>query len=128
DGGNAASAPGAGNAASAPGAGKSGGLDFGTTLATAKPATPVPAPPSGDPNVVDTRGPSGLAKPVEDAIAGAYANAPPGVSDRVRKAFQAVATSDWKVAKAWFEDALARDPNNADLKRLIAAIDQPPNP
>jgi len=117
-----------GNAASAPGAGKSGGLDFGATLATAKAATPVAVPPSGDPNVVDARVPSGLAKPVEDAIAGAYANAPPGVSDRVRKGFQAVASNDWKVAKAWFEDALARDPNNADLKRLIAAIDQPPNP
>ena len=72
--------------------------------------------------------PSGLAKPVEDAIAGAYRDAPPGVSDRVRKGFQAVATSDWKAAQAWFEDALNHDPNNAQLKRLVAAINQPPNP
>ena len=34
---------------------------------------------------------------------------------------------DWKVAKAWFEDALNRDPNNAGLKRLVAFVDQPPD-
>jgi hypothetical protein len=77
--------------------------------------------------VVDTRNvPSGLSKPVEKAIAGAYANSPPGVSDRVRKGFQAVADRDWKVAKAWFEEALNRDPGNAGLKRLIELSDAAP--
>jgi tetratricopeptide (TPR) repeat protein len=115
-----------GNAASTPDAKNGGGLDFAPTVAAAPPAAAASPPPSGDPNVVDARVPSGLSKPVENAIAGAYVNAPPGVSDRVRKGFQAVATSDWKVAKAWFEDALVRDPGNADLKRLVATIGQPP--
>lgn len=75
--------------------------------------------PSGDPMVVDANVPSGLPKPVDNAIAGAYQNAPPGVSDRVRKGFQAVMERDWKVAKAWFEDALNRDPGNAGLRRLV---------
>jgi tetratricopeptide (TPR) repeat protein len=107
---------------------KDKGLGFTTTVAAATKTELVAAPPSGDPNVVDGRVRSGLSKPVEDAIAGAYRDAPPGVSDRVRKGFQAVATNDWKVAKAWFEDALNQDPNNAQLKRLVAAINQPPNP
>ncbi len=90
-----------------------GGLDFTATIAT--------PPPSGDPKVVDARNvPSGLPKAVDNAIAGAYANAPPGVSDRVRKGFQAVMNRDWKVAKAWFQDALNRDPDNVGLKRLVA--------
>lgn len=90
-----------------------------------KPAPPLP---SSDPSVVDARKvPSGLSKSVEKAIATAYANAPPGVSDRVRKGFQAVADGDWKVAKAWFEDALKRDPGNANLKRLIALADPLPD-
>jgi tetratricopeptide (TPR) repeat protein len=100
---------------SAPGGG-SGGLDF-----TAAIAMPSPALPSGDPMLVDARNvPSGLPKPLENAIAGAYQNAPPGVGDRVRKGFQAVMDRDWKVAKAWFEDAVSHDPGNARLKRLVA--------
>ncbi len=92
-----------------------GGLDFIAAIAT--PA----CPPSGDPMVVDACNvPSGLPKSWDDAIAGAYRDAPPGVSDRVRKGFQAVADRDWKVAKAWFQDALNRDPDNASLKRLVA--------
>lgn len=86
--------------------------------------------PHTDTTVVDARNvPSGLPKSVGNAIATAYSDAPPGVSDRVRKGFQAVTTRDWKVAKAWFEDALNRDPNNAGLKRLVALADapQPPN-
>ena len=71
--------------------------------------------------------PSGLSKSVEHAITTAYANAPPGVSERVRKGFQGVADGDWKVAKAWFEDALKRDPTNANLKRLVALVDPLPD-
>lgn len=82
--------------------------------------------PHTDTSVVDARNvPPGLPKAWNNAIATAYLDAPPGVSDRVRKGFQAVATRDWKVAKAWFEDALNRDPNNAGLKRLVALSDAP---
>ena len=35
---------------------------------------------------------------------------------------------DWKVAKAWFQDALNRDPNNAGLKRLVALSDSSQQP
>ena len=94
-------------------------------------AKPAPTVPSGDPMVVDARNvPSGLPKGLDNAIANAYSSAPPGVSDRVRKGFQAVMVRDWKVAKAWFQDALNRDPTNAGLKRLVALTDttQQPNP
>lgn len=81
---------------------------------------------SSDPVVVDARNvPSGLPKDLDNAIANAYASAPPGVSDRVCKGFQAVMERDWKVAKAWFQDALNRDPTNAGLKRLVALTDSP---
>ncbi|MBI1912634.1 MAG: hypothetical protein HYS21_11615 [Deltaproteobacteria bacterium] len=83
-----------------------------------------------DASVVDARNvPTGLQKTLENAIAIAYSSAPPGVSDRVRKGFQAVMERDWKVAKAWFEDALKLDPNNVGLKRLVALADisQQPN-
>lgn len=84
--------------------------------------------PNTDPMVVDARNvPSGLWQGMDSAIATAYSDAPPGVSDRVRKGFQAVMDRDWKVAKAWFEDALNRDPDNAGLKRLVA-LTQPPQP
>ena len=74
-------------------------------VASQKPA------PSADTSVVDARNvPSGLPKGLDNAIASAYLSAPPGVSDRVRKGFQAVMVRDWKVAKAWFQDALNRDP------------------
>lgn len=77
-----------------------------------------------DASVVDARKvPTGLTKALENAIAIAYSSAPPGVSDRVRKGFQAVMERDWKVAKAWFQDALKLDPNNAGLKRLVALAD-----
>lgn len=83
-----------------------------------------------DTSMVDARGvPSGLQKTLDNAIARAYSSAPPGVSDRVRKGFQAVMERDWKVAKAWFQDALKLDPNNAGLKRLVALAEtsQQPN-
>lgn len=74
--------------------------------------------------VVDARNvSSGLPKGLDNAIASAYSDAPPGVSERVRKGFQAVMDGDWKVAKAWFQDALNRDPGNAGLKRMIVLTD-----
>jgi tetratricopeptide (TPR) repeat protein len=77
-----------------------------------------------DAHVVDARHvPSGLPKAVDDAIASGYSGAPSGVSDRVRKGFQAVTTHDWKLAKAWFGDALNHDPDNAGLKRLVELAD-----
>jgi tetratricopeptide (TPR) repeat protein len=77
-----------------------------------------------DPMVVDGRNvPSGLPKSVDDAIVSGYVGAPPGVSDRVRKAFQAISVHDWKVARAWFQDALNHDPDNAGLKRLVDLAD-----
>lgn len=103
------------------------GLD-GKSKSKGKPVTPKPVP-SGDPMVVDARNvPSGLPKGLDNAIANAYLSAPPGVSDRVRKGFQAVMVRDWKVAKAWFQDALNRDPTNAGLKRLVALSDSPKQP
>ena len=81
----------------------------------------------GDPNVVNTQNnPSGLPKGIDDAIAGVYKNAPPGVSDRVRKGFQAVMTKDWKAARAWFQDALKLDPDNDGLKKFIVLCDYTP--
>jgi hypothetical protein len=77
-----------------------------------------------EPPVVDARNvPTDLPKSVEDAINAAYRNAPAGVSDRVRKGFQAVMDQDWKAAKAWFQDALNRDLDNAGLKSLVTATD-----
>jgi tetratricopeptide (TPR) repeat protein len=102
--------------------GNGSGLDFASAVPATKQTGTVTAAavPQADPRVVDARDvPSGLSKPVEDAIAGAYARSPPGVSDRVRKGFQAVADRDWRVAKAWFEEALFRDPGNARLKQLV---------
>lgn len=91
--------------------------------AIAKPSKPAP---HTDASVVDARNvPSGLPKGLDNAIASAYSDAPSGVSDRVRKGFQAVMSKDWKVAKAWFQDALNRDPTNAGLKRLVALTDGP---
>lgn len=110
-----------------------GGSDQGSRAipksAKTRKVSPQPAPHT-DTSVVDARNvPSGLPKALDNAIASAYVNAPPGVSDRVRKGFQAVMSKDWKVAKAWFQDALNRDPTNAGLKRLVALTDtsQQPN-
>ncbi len=105
-------------------AGLGGTSDFKGALA--KPNKPAP---HTDTSVVDARNvPSGLPKALDSAIAKAYSDAPPGVSDRVRKGFQAVMDRDWKVAKAWFQDALNRDPNNAGLKRLVALTDSSQQP
>ena len=118
------------NSGNPPSAGGNGGaLDFTSVVSANNQTPPASALPSGDPRVVDSRkAPLGLSTPVENAIAGAYANTPPGVSDRVRKGFQAAADRDWKVAKAWFEEALNRDPSNANLKRLVALAGATPEP
>lgn len=77
-----------------------------------------------DSSVVNAMGvPSGLPPGVDRAIAAGFGSAPAGISDRVRKGFQAVMAHDWKVAWAWFADALNRDPENRGLKRLVALTD-----
>ena len=81
----------------------------------------------GDPNVaVVINLPSTLPKAIEDAMAGVYKNAPAGVSERVRKGFQAVMTKDWKVARVWFQEALNIDPDNEGLKKFIVLCDYTP--
>jgi len=74
-------------------------------------ATP---PVNTDPSVVDTRNIStGLPKEVEDSIP----HTPAG--DRVRKGFEAIQAHDWKVALAWFQDALNHEPSDPGLQRLV---------
>ena len=67
-----------------------------------------------------------LPRAVEDAIAGAYRDAGPEVIDRVRRGYQSVQANDWKLAAAWFKDALNRAPNNVGLKRLVELAEVPP--
>ncbi|MBI3718676.1 MAG: hypothetical protein HY252_08785 [Sphingobacteriales bacterium] len=75
---------------------------------------------SSDPKIVNgCNVPSGLGKKIDSAIAAEYDKAPEGVSDRVRKGFQAIQVHDWTVAKAWFQDALLRDKDNPGLKKLV---------
>ncbi len=69
--------------------------------------------------------PSALPRDIEDAISRAYSHAPEGVGGRVRKGFQAVMAHDWKVARAWFLDALRFDPENGGLKRLAELCNYP---
>ena len=57
--------------------------------------------------------PSGLPKFVEDSIP----QTPAG--DRMRKGFEAIQDGDWKVALAWFQDALNKDPGDPTLQRLV---------
>ena len=84
-------------------------------------ARTIPCPTVTDSATVDAcKVPTGLPKAVEKAITTVYGAAPAGVSDRLRKGFQAVMQHDWKVAKAWFDDALQHDPGNARLQRLAA--------
>lgn len=79
------------------------GLKSGTTMT-----------PNTDPMVVDARNvPTGLPKSVEAEIP----NTPAG--NRVRKGFQAIMNHDWKVARAWFQDAHNHEPGDAGIKRLV---------
>lgn len=67
-----------------------------------------------DSRVVDARQvPTGLPPTVEAAIPASPAG------DRVRKGFQAITDHDWKVARAWFQDALNHEPGNPGLQRLV---------
>ncbi len=67
-----------------------------------------------DPMVVDTRNvPTGLPKNVENSIP----NTPAG--NRVRKGLQSIMDNDWKVALAWFQDALNHQPGDPGFKRLV---------
>ncbi|TSA40456.1 MAG: hypothetical protein D4R57_01720 [Verrucomicrobiales bacterium] len=91
--------------------------------------------PNTDPSVVDLRDttktsvdpalfkndlpPEQLPKNIDDALLAAYADAPPGVSDRVHQGFQAIAVHDWTAALAAFQDALDKNPGDASLKRLV---------
>jgi tetratricopeptide (TPR) repeat protein len=59
----------------------------------------------------------------DNAINTAYKNSSLEVMDRVRKGFQALKIDDWDVAKAWFEDALRREPNNAGIKNFLTLCD-----
>jgi hypothetical protein len=69
----------------------------------------------GDPMVVNANNvPSGLPKAVDDAIPQTTAGA------RVRKGFEAIQVGDWKVALAFFQDALNKEPGNPSLERLVA--------
>ena len=67
-----------------------------------------------DTSVVDARNvPSGLPESVEAQIP----HTPAG--DRVRKGYQAIQYHDWKVALAWFQDALNHEPGNTGIARLV---------
>jgi hypothetical protein len=89
----------------------SGNSFFGTGGGAGGTAT---VEPNTDPMVVDARNvPTGLPIDVENAIP----KTPAG--DRVRKGFQAIQAHDWKVALAWFQDALNHEPNNPGIKRLV---------
>lgn len=54
-----------------------------------------------------------LPKSVDEAIPRTAAG------ERVRKGFQAIQLGDWKVAHAWFQDALKREPGNPGIRRLV---------
>jgi hypothetical protein len=97
---------------------QSNDFNVGAQAAILAAKNPTPKPPN-DTSVVDGQNvPSGLPKFVDEAIVSGYSAAPPGVSDRVRKGYQAVAAHDWNAARAWFKDALNHDPQDAGLKRL----------
>ena len=88
------------------------GLDDGSALSKLKPLDDAPS--ESNPLLVDARNVfSGLPKEIEDSIPATPAG------KRVRKALEAVKDHDWQVAHAWFQDALAHDPKNPGLSRLV---------
>jgi len=102
--------------------GNGNGLDFISADSAVSPkplivtANPQPKPELefGDPMIVDARNvPSGLPKSVDAAIP----RTPAG--DGMRKGYEAIQDGDWKVALAWFQDALNKEPGDPDLQRLV---------
>ena len=93
------------------GTGATGIRDSGATGGLRDGKTPVPTVAASDPKMFDS------------VVANVVPKASAEVSERVRKGFQAVMNQDWKTSKAWFEDALSRDPKNLGLKRLVALAD-----
>jgi hypothetical protein len=66
--------------------------------------------------------PAAPAKTLDQIIDEAYPHSPPGVNQRIKKGFEAVMLHDWKLAEAWFSDALSRDPGNQAIGRMAAAV------
>ncbi len=66
-------------------------------------------------NAVDARGP----KPLADLIATIPELAASPQAERARKGLVAAANHDWKLALAWYQDALNRDPGNPALTRAV---------
>ncbi|MBK7392804.1 MAG: hypothetical protein IPI64_05800 [Chloracidobacterium sp.] len=60
---------------------------------------------------------------LETTVANSFPMAPPEVSERIRKGLQAVMNHDWKVARAWFQDAQNREPKDLGIQRLAALAD-----
>jgi hypothetical protein len=91
---------------------KGSGSDAGSTgLKGLRGSDPAP---HTDTSVVDARNvQTGLPKSIEDSIP----HTPAG--DRVRKGFQAISEHDWKVALAWFQDALNHEPGSPGIRRLV---------
>lgn len=67
-----------------------------------------------DPMLVDG---TNISPELPKAVVDAIPRTPAG--DRLRKGFQAVMAQDWKVALAWFQDALNKEPGNPSLQRLV---------
>ena len=68
----------------------------------------------------------GVTLPFKQAILDAFPKSSSEVTERIRKGFQAIDKpdhQDWKVARAWFQDALNREPTNVGIKRLVALCD-----
>lgn len=84
-------------------------------VAAASPRRPTPAV-NIDSSVVDTRG---VPQDAADLIARVPQLAQSPAANAIRKGFQAVVTRDWKVALAWWQTALQRDPHNDALIRSI---------
>lgn len=113
------------NAGGAPGGAGNGGVAVSTSgaLVTDK-GTPPVSQASLDPRVVNaTNLGAGLPSEVDAGITEVFSGSPAGVNERVHKGFQAVMHGDRAAAKAWFQDALNRDPVNPELQNLVTVVD-----
>ena len=113
------------NTGGSPGGGGNGGVVVSTSAASVAGSVTSPvAQASADPQVVNAANlNSGLPREVDACITEVFSSAPLGVNDRVHKGFQAVMHGDRAAAKAWFQDALNRDPNNPELQSLVLVVD-----